>query len=257
MLIKKQTEKDHTELRAGCLNAPKDAAAALGTYSDEISCSPLEAHALQVGTFKPSVSNWFLMLLQRGDADVLKSKKCAQSVEDHIIRQQWDVVGLTCESVLSCVVAVLLTSWAWRALVRNSEKSWSTSAGCLPISWLGGKQSRCLISIWSTNACTHTQQTQQNNIRKQLFTSVGGMQVCMKAKWSNHICWPICTTLYNQSAIVAVIIWVWPRARSGSGCDEHGHERTRMTVSPLERRILHLKKKKKHESSSILLQCKY
>lgn len=49
MLIKKQTEKDHTERRAVHLNAPKDAAALFGTYSDEISCSPLEAYALQVG----------------------------------------------------------------------------------------------------------------------------------------------------------------------------------------------------------------
>lgn len=57
MLIKKQTEKDHTELRAGYLNAPKDAAAVLGTYSEEISCSLLETHALQVGTFTPSVLN--------------------------------------------------------------------------------------------------------------------------------------------------------------------------------------------------------
>lgn len=43
MLIKKQTEKDHTEGRAVYPNASeKDAAAELGTYSDEISCSPLE-----------------------------------------------------------------------------------------------------------------------------------------------------------------------------------------------------------------------
>ena len=50
MLIKKQTEKDHTGGIAGYPNAPKDAAAVLGTYSDEISCSPLETCALQVGT---------------------------------------------------------------------------------------------------------------------------------------------------------------------------------------------------------------
>lgn len=93
MLIKKQTEKDHTEPRAGCLNAPKDAAAVLGTYSDEISCSPLETHALQVGTFKPSVWNWLLMLFQRGEADVLKSEKCAKSVDNHNIWQQQDVAG--------------------------------------------------------------------------------------------------------------------------------------------------------------------
>lgn len=49
MLIKKQTEKDHTEGRAVYWNAPKDAAAVLGTYSDEISCSPLETCALQMG----------------------------------------------------------------------------------------------------------------------------------------------------------------------------------------------------------------
>lgn len=49
MLIKKQTEKDHTEGRAVYLSAPKDAAAALGTYSDEISRSLLETCALQVG----------------------------------------------------------------------------------------------------------------------------------------------------------------------------------------------------------------
>lgn len=42
MLIKKQTGKDHREWRAGCLNAPNDAAAALGTYSDEASCGLLE-----------------------------------------------------------------------------------------------------------------------------------------------------------------------------------------------------------------------
>ena len=47
MLIKKQTddspsEKDHTEGSAVYLNAPKDATAVLGTYSDEILCSPLE-----------------------------------------------------------------------------------------------------------------------------------------------------------------------------------------------------------------------
>lgn len=56
MLIKNQTEKDHTETRAGYQNALKDAAAVLGAYSDETSCSFLEIHAFQVGTFKPSVS---------------------------------------------------------------------------------------------------------------------------------------------------------------------------------------------------------
>lgn len=49
MLIKKQTEKDHTEGRAVCLNATKDAAPVFGICSDEISRSLLETYALQVG----------------------------------------------------------------------------------------------------------------------------------------------------------------------------------------------------------------
>lgn len=48
--------------------------------------------------------------------------------------------------------AALLTSWAWTAPVRSSGTSWSTSAGCLRISWLGGKkQLRCQTTVWNTN----------------------------------------------------------------------------------------------------------
>lgn len=58
MLIKKQTEKDHTEQRAGYPNVLKDAAVALGGYSDEISCRLFGTQAFQVGTCKKaSVSN--------------------------------------------------------------------------------------------------------------------------------------------------------------------------------------------------------
>lgn len=48
--------------------------------------------------------------------------------------------------------AALLTSWAWTAPVRSSGTSWSTSAGCLLISWLGGKkQLRCQTTVWDKN----------------------------------------------------------------------------------------------------------
>lgn len=52
MLIKKQTEKDHTERRAGYPNVLIDAAVVLGGYSDEISCRLLRTRAFQVGTCK-------------------------------------------------------------------------------------------------------------------------------------------------------------------------------------------------------------
>ena len=60
MLIKKQTEKDHTEGRTVHPNAPKDAAAVLGSYSDEISCSPLETYALQVCALNQEYQTHFL-----------------------------------------------------------------------------------------------------------------------------------------------------------------------------------------------------
>lgn len=72
-------KKDHIEGRAVYLCTLQDAATVLGTYSDEISCNPLETYALQVGASNQVYQTDFLKLviLEETNADLLKSEKRA------------------------------------------------------------------------------------------------------------------------------------------------------------------------------------
>lgn len=72
-------KKDHTEGRAMYLCTLQDAAAVLGTYSDEISCNPLETYALQVGASNQvnQTDFWKFVILGEKNADLLKSEKRA------------------------------------------------------------------------------------------------------------------------------------------------------------------------------------
>lgn len=138
------------------LSILQDAAAVLGTYSAEISCNPLETYAWQVGA---SNQVYVLMLVILGEKcrfpeiwEVWAKKLLVYqwySNNGNTYNNQRMCCMLICKCSIMQSVAMPLTSWAWTALVRSSGMSWSTSAGCLLISWLGGKQLRCQTTVWT------------------------------------------------------------------------------------------------------------